>query len=201
MYAQPVDAERKDGLSRNDTVMAGFYIQHNTSIGLQCFAWGLFFGLGSLYELALQRDDPRDGLRPHGGQPERGELLHVRDRARAVRADGDRLLGGGRAAARLGPDRHPGPVAARLAPPRGRPRLADRRRGGRPVRPGGVPRRVRLGVDPPVRRPRRRSPSPAPRSWSSTWPAAVARIAGAGCRTSSDRVRQSIALGHVRIVS
>ena len=31
--------------------MAGFYIQHNASIGLQCFAWGLFFGLGSLYEL------------------------------------------------------------------------------------------------------------------------------------------------------
>ena len=31
--------------------MAGFYIQHNTTIGLQCFAYGLFFGLGSLYEL------------------------------------------------------------------------------------------------------------------------------------------------------
>jgi uncharacterized membrane protein SpoIIM required for sporulation len=52
MYSQPVDEERKDGLKRNDTLMAGFYIQHNTSIGLQCFAWGLFFGLGSLYELA-----------------------------------------------------------------------------------------------------------------------------------------------------
>ncbi len=51
MYEQPVDAERKDGLSRSDTMMAGFYIQHNTSIGLQCFAFGLFFGLGSLYEL------------------------------------------------------------------------------------------------------------------------------------------------------
>src|SRR5262249_4910670 len=52
MYAQPLDQERKDGLRRNDTMMAGFYIQHNTSIGLQCFAWGLLFGLGSLYELA-----------------------------------------------------------------------------------------------------------------------------------------------------
>ena len=38
-------------MTRNDTAMAGFYIQHNTSIGLQCFAWGLVFGLGSLYEL------------------------------------------------------------------------------------------------------------------------------------------------------
>jgi uncharacterized membrane protein SpoIIM required for sporulation len=52
MYSQPVDAERKDGMKRNDTIMAGFYIQHNTSIGLSCFAWGLVFGLGSLYELA-----------------------------------------------------------------------------------------------------------------------------------------------------
>ncbi|MHC5542417.1 stage II sporulation protein M, partial [Singulisphaera rosea] len=41
----------EEGISRNDTLMAGFYIQHNTSIGLQCFAWGLALGLGSLYEL------------------------------------------------------------------------------------------------------------------------------------------------------
>src|ERR687884_380715 len=40
-----------DGPRRNDSIMAGFYIQHNTTIGLQCFAWGLFFGLGSLYGL------------------------------------------------------------------------------------------------------------------------------------------------------
>jgi uncharacterized membrane protein SpoIIM required for sporulation len=46
MYSQPLGPER------NDTVMAGFYIQHNTTIGLQCFAWGLFFGLGSLVEVA-----------------------------------------------------------------------------------------------------------------------------------------------------
>ncbi len=50
-YAEPMGAERKDGLSRNDTMMAGYYIQHNTTIGLQCFAYGLLFGLGSLYEL------------------------------------------------------------------------------------------------------------------------------------------------------
>lgn len=51
MYAEPLHKERKDGLQRSDTMMAGFYIQHNTSIGLQCFAWGLFLGLGSLYQL------------------------------------------------------------------------------------------------------------------------------------------------------
>lgn len=50
-YAEPMGAARKDGLSRNDTMMAGYYIQHNTTIGLQCFAYGLLFGLGSLYEL------------------------------------------------------------------------------------------------------------------------------------------------------
>jgi uncharacterized membrane protein SpoIIM required for sporulation len=51
MYAEPVTAERHDGRERNDTMMAGFYIQHNTSIGLRCFAWGILLGLGSLYQL------------------------------------------------------------------------------------------------------------------------------------------------------
>jgi uncharacterized membrane protein SpoIIM required for sporulation len=51
MYAEPVTAQRHDGQKRNDTMMAGFYIQHNTSIGLRCFAWGILLGLGSLYQL------------------------------------------------------------------------------------------------------------------------------------------------------
>jgi uncharacterized membrane protein SpoIIM required for sporulation len=51
MYAEPVNAVRKDDMQRSDTMMAGFYIQHNTSIGLRCFASGILFGLGSLYEL------------------------------------------------------------------------------------------------------------------------------------------------------
>ncbi len=42
---------RADMSQRDDTTMAGFYINHNTSIGLQCFAWGLTFGIGSLYVL------------------------------------------------------------------------------------------------------------------------------------------------------
>ena len=50
MYSQPVDSERQ-GMQRNDSMMTGFYIQHNASIGLRCFAGGLYFGLGSLYEL------------------------------------------------------------------------------------------------------------------------------------------------------
>jgi uncharacterized membrane protein SpoIIM required for sporulation len=38
-------------VGRDDAQMAGFYIQHNASLGLQCFAWGLAFGLGTLYVL------------------------------------------------------------------------------------------------------------------------------------------------------
>ncbi|MBY0398398.1 MAG: stage II sporulation protein M [Thermoleophilia bacterium] len=50
MYAEPIEKAAEKG-GRSDSMMAGFYIQHNTSIGLQCFAWGLFVGLGSLYQL------------------------------------------------------------------------------------------------------------------------------------------------------
>jgi uncharacterized membrane protein SpoIIM required for sporulation len=51
MYSHPIDSPAEHGEARNDTAMAGFYIQHNTSIGLQCFAWGILFGVGSLYQL------------------------------------------------------------------------------------------------------------------------------------------------------
>jgi uncharacterized membrane protein SpoIIM required for sporulation len=44
MYAAPIGPDRR----RDDALMAGFYIQHNASIGLQCYAWGLSFGLGTL---------------------------------------------------------------------------------------------------------------------------------------------------------
>jgi uncharacterized membrane protein SpoIIM required for sporulation len=51
MYERPVEEVREHERVRDDTAMAGFYIQHNTTIGLQCFAWGILFGLGSLYQL------------------------------------------------------------------------------------------------------------------------------------------------------
>lgn len=51
MYSEPIQAKRGMQGGRNDAFMAGFYIKNNTSIGLQCFAWGLCFGLGSLYVL------------------------------------------------------------------------------------------------------------------------------------------------------
>jgi uncharacterized membrane protein SpoIIM required for sporulation len=39
--------------SNDDMFMAGFYIHHNTSIGLQCFAYGLVFGVGGLFVTAF----------------------------------------------------------------------------------------------------------------------------------------------------
>ena len=49
MYSEPIQG-RAAGLSGG---MAGFYIHHNTSIGLQCFAFGLLFGVAGLYITAV----------------------------------------------------------------------------------------------------------------------------------------------------
>lgn len=46
MYDQPIDGSRRDG--EENMFMAGFYTQHNTGIGLQCFAWGLLVVPGML---------------------------------------------------------------------------------------------------------------------------------------------------------
>lgn len=43
---------RDSGPSGFESGAAGFYIWHNTSIGLQCFAFGLLFGAGGLFALA-----------------------------------------------------------------------------------------------------------------------------------------------------
>ncbi|WP_459557342.1 stage II sporulation protein M [Lacunimicrobium album] len=50
MYSEPI------GLgSTEDTrsMMTGFYVFNNAGIGLQCFAYGIFFGVGSLFVLAF----------------------------------------------------------------------------------------------------------------------------------------------------
>jgi len=49
MYSEPVQG-RAVGLGGG---MAGFYVQHNTGIGLQCFAFGLLFGVAGLYITAV----------------------------------------------------------------------------------------------------------------------------------------------------
>jgi len=50
MYEQPIS--ERSGSQRSDSTMAGFYILNNTSIGLKCFAWGLFLGIGSIFMMA-----------------------------------------------------------------------------------------------------------------------------------------------------
>ncbi|MCA9099663.1 MAG: stage II sporulation protein M [Planctomycetales bacterium] len=46
MYSEPVSS-----LSVNERgLMFGFYVKHNTGIGLRCFAYGLIFGVGGLFE-------------------------------------------------------------------------------------------------------------------------------------------------------
>ncbi len=56
-FSEPLGTNPKDSgtmfrFDRNPNVnsfMAGYYIQHNTGIGLKCFAYGLLFGIGGLF--------------------------------------------------------------------------------------------------------------------------------------------------------
>ncbi len=41
-----------ENAQRSDAMMAGFYLRNNASIGLQCYIWGLAFGLGTMAILA-----------------------------------------------------------------------------------------------------------------------------------------------------
>ncbi|HEX5444905.1 MAG TPA: stage II sporulation protein M [Pirellulales bacterium] len=52
MYDKPL-AERHNEAGdflQERNIMAGFYVQHNSTIGLRCFAAGLLLGIGGLYE-------------------------------------------------------------------------------------------------------------------------------------------------------
>jgi uncharacterized membrane protein SpoIIM required for sporulation len=45
MYEEPISGRNMDA----SVAMSGFYVQHNSSIGLQCFAAGLVLGVGGLF--------------------------------------------------------------------------------------------------------------------------------------------------------
>lgn len=51
MYSEDFAELDDEGVGRQDAAMAGFYVRHNTSIAFQCFALGVFFGLGTVYVL------------------------------------------------------------------------------------------------------------------------------------------------------
>jgi uncharacterized membrane protein SpoIIM required for sporulation len=48
-FSQPMSGRD----SNASAMMAGFYIFHNTGIGLQCFAYGLLLGVGGLFAIAF----------------------------------------------------------------------------------------------------------------------------------------------------
>ncbi len=49
MYSKSLDRQN----ASVSGAMNGFYIYHNTSIALECFAWGLIFGVGGLVDLVF----------------------------------------------------------------------------------------------------------------------------------------------------
>ncbi len=116
-----------------DTGMAGFYIQHNTTIGLQCFAYGLVFGVGGLLVTAFNAGYIGAVFGHMLTTPQRDTFLDIRHRARPVRADGDRAVLGRRPAAGIFNDPH-GRTEPRGVAAGGRPAgPADARRGHRAV--------------------------------------------------------------------
>ncbi|MEX2174975.1 MAG: stage II sporulation protein M [Pirellulaceae bacterium] len=48
-FKSPIDGSQRSG--DDNTVMASFYLDHNSSIGLQCFAWGLLVVPGMLVSM------------------------------------------------------------------------------------------------------------------------------------------------------
>ncbi len=53
MYADDAESIGRRRDAESDWIMFGFYIRNNISIGFQCFASGLFAGVGSLFFLAF----------------------------------------------------------------------------------------------------------------------------------------------------
>ena len=53
MYSQNAESIGRVREAQNDWVMFGFYIRNNIGVAFQCFAGGLFAGLGSLFFLAF----------------------------------------------------------------------------------------------------------------------------------------------------
>jgi uncharacterized membrane protein SpoIIM required for sporulation len=53
MYSDSAESIGSLRGANEDWIMFGFYIRHNIGIAFQCFAGGLFFGVGSMYFLVL----------------------------------------------------------------------------------------------------------------------------------------------------
>ena len=142
MYAEPVDA-----MDREDELMTGFYINHNAAIGLKCYAYGLSFGIMTLYELSFQALVLGALFGHMATTPAAANFYEF------VTAHGPfeltAIVMAGAAGLRLGwglidTKRD---ETDRLAPTRGAGLLADRRGRDLPVRAGRLPGGVRLRLD------------------------------------------------------
>jgi uncharacterized membrane protein SpoIIM required for sporulation len=51
MYSPAADSIGRERLAGSDWIMFGHYIRHNIGVAFQCFAGGLFAGIGSLFFL------------------------------------------------------------------------------------------------------------------------------------------------------
>ena len=132
--------------------MAGFYIRHNATIGLRCFAFGLLAGVGGLYETVFNASTLGAEFGYMVALAQRGQLLSFRHRPRSLRVDGGRAHGRRGDAARFFHDRHPRTQPGRRRLPR---RAAERARDvGRrgPLSAGGRDRGLCIALRRALRR-------------------------------------------------
>ena len=109
MYSPTASSIGRTREASTDWMMFGFYIRNNIGVAFQCFAGGLFAGVGTRVLPGLQRRVCRRARRlPHRARPV-AHVLFLRRDALGVRAHRHRARGLRRPA--------PGPCAACAGPP------------------------------------------------------------------------------------
>ena len=119
MYAEPVNGERQDGAHRNDTMMAGFYIQNNTVDRPTLLCLGNRVWAGKPLSTPLQRDRSRHGLWLHGHQSSCCQLLTFVTAHSAFELTAIVVSAAAGLRLGLGIDRHTGAIASVVVAPRG----------------------------------------------------------------------------------
>ena len=148
--------------------MTGFYINHNAAIGLKCYAYGLTFGIMTIYELCFQALVLGTMFGYMATTPMAANFYEF------VTAHGPfeltAIVLSGAAGMRLGWGLIDTKGQRRIdsLAPRGARLAADGRRGDLPVRARGVRRGLRLGLPAPLLRQGGHRRGRAPWRWSPT---------------------------------
>ena len=108
MYSPAAESIGRVRTASTDWIMFGYYIRNNIGVSFQCFAGGLFAGLGTPVLPRLQRRVRGRAGRLSRGARAVGHVLFVRRHAFGVRTDRHRAVRRRRAAHR--------PLAARAGP-------------------------------------------------------------------------------------